>query len=461
MDQSYSNTINNNNNQNNYDDEFPFYDCIDCPLDPIDQSNKPRRRPTFSHHDSATISEVSSSNSSVSPEINVTNIRKFKSLRNLDGNEGEFEESVFCTKTNDTNTANTGEKIISLRNSCQNEGESEESRCFPEINDTKIASTSKKFESLGSSSRNEEESGFCPELNDTNIASTARKFDSLGNSSRNEGEFDECGFNNDQVCSSRENHSLNEESRPDSVITDDDNNEGLDHELNAVNSNTRVEEEELSSNFLIYLAGLVIKAIGFQLTLLVRLITFPIWLVYSLYMFVTDPFGIKRCCVECCMGILVRISGAIYGSVSPLVYEWFRENKWLWKLGVQLAWGLLWSVCVCIVLSCLLVSAFLGSGLVMRVLVKEPIQMKETLNFDYTKNSPVAYVPILSCKAVDCDVNCKEKSVSRKIVEAQILPPNQNLHITVSLTLPESEYNRNLGVFQVTHLDRSSNLKLY
>lgn len=197
MEESNSNTI--NNDQNNFFeslDEFPFYDCIDCSennlpisqsssnslLEPIEESNadallksKPRRRRTFSHHDSGRDSKDSSPNSSVSFDIN-----------------------------------------------------------------------------------------------DARVADTGRKFRFL----RNERERENSGSDNVQFGSGRNNNRLKGEIKPDSVITDA-NNEGPDDESDTVHSHVDVVEES-SSNFLFSLAGLVIKAIGFQVNLLVRLIAFPV-----------------------------------------------------------------------------------------------------------------------------------------------------------------------------------------
>ncbi|GJN24660.1 hypothetical protein PR202_gb12414 [Eleusine coracana subsp. coracana] len=68
----------------------------------------------------------------------------------------------------------------------------------------------------------------------------------------------------------------------------------------------------------------------------------------------------------------------------------------------------------------------LGGGLLVGRIVEEPVQVTETLNFDYTKPSPVASVPV-----------------------PRLVRPNQKMQLEVSLTLPESDYNRRLGVFQV------------
>ncbi|CBI30736.3 unnamed protein product, partial [Vitis vinifera] len=128
------------------------------------------------------------------------------------------------------------------------------------------------------------------------------------------------------------------------------------------------------------------------------------------------------------MGKVLRLWNIAYGSVNPFISEWLKEHKSMWKLLSRFGWSLLLSVYVASILCGLLVAAFVVSGFVMRYLVEEPIRMEEALNFDYTKNSPVAFVPIKGL---------------------HVIPPNHKLQVTVMLTLPESEYNRNLGVFQV------------
>lgn len=76
---------------------------------------------------------------------------------------------------------------------------------------------------------------------------------------------------------------------------------------------------------------------------------------------------------------------------------------------------------------------FVYGGFMMRNLIEKPIQTVETLNFDYTKISPVALVPI----------------ISSYVIGSRFIPYNHKLQLIVSLTVPEFEYNRKLGVFQV------------
>ncbi|XP_030547290.1 seipin-2 [Rhodamnia argentea] len=204
-----------------------------------------------------------------------------------------------------------------------------------------------------------------------------------------------------------------------------------------------------SSSLLISVAGLLIQAIGFQINLLVSFLTFPFWCFRTFYAFVFNPYATIRRGLECITGKSWSIWNLIFDHMSPYVHEWFKENKSFWKLVLRCGWGLFWSIYVCFILFGLLVSATLISGLVMRFLVAEPIRIEEKLNFDYTKHSPAAYVPISSCAGVDCGIKCREIVNVGKRGRSRVIPPHHKLEATVSLTLPESEYNRNLGVFQV------------
>ncbi|XP_057462771.1 LOW QUALITY PROTEIN: seipin-2-like [Actinidia eriantha] len=247
----------------------------------------------------------------------------------------------------------------------------------------------------------------------------------------------EIGSRNEKSDSFRASHSSNEENEESSAVTtenDDTVNESL-----AVDSASGGIDES-SSNFLFVLAGFVIKAIGFQLSLLVSFFTFPIWLLYRSYMLVLDPLQVVRRSREYLMGRLWRIWGVMCENVTPFVYEWLKEHKSIWKLALRFGWGFLWATYVCLVLVSLLVSAFVVSGFIVRHVVEEPIQMKETLTFDYTKNSPVAFVRIISCPG--------EHRGIEYLGAPRFIPPKHKLQVTVSLTLPESDYNRNLGIFQ-------------
>ncbi|OMO74733.1 hypothetical protein CCACVL1_16492 [Corchorus capsularis] len=80
----------------------------------------------------------------------------------------------------------------------------------------------------------------------------------------------------------------------------------------------------------------------------------------------------------------------------------------------------------------------------MRFLLEKPIQTTEALNFDYTKPSPVAFVPLISSSLIP-----ENDIISGKEIGPRVIPYNHKLQVTVSLTMPESDYNRKLGIFQV------------
>ncbi|KAJ0802160.1 putative Seipin family protein [Helianthus annuus] len=69
-----------------------------------------------------------------------------------------------------------------------------------------------------------------------------------------------------------------------------------------------------------------------------------------------------------------------------------RKHESTIKLCVRIGWGLLWSVYCGFVLVSLLVPAFLFGGMMMRWIMEELVQVTEKLTFDYTKDTPTAFV---------------------------------------------------------------------
>ncbi|KAL6846703.1 hypothetical protein ACP4OV_024151 [Aristida adscensionis] len=167
-----------------------------------------------------------------------------------------------------------------------------------------------------------------------------------------------------------------------------------------------------------YLAVLVIKAVVFQVSALISCLAFPVRLLQWWFLFVTDPLGLARRARAWALGVAGDAAGAVTARLGG--------GEAVGKVAQRLVWGSLWAVYICVVLCALLVMAFLAGGLLVGRIVEEPVQVTENLNFDYTKPSPVAFVPV-----------------------PRLVPPNQRMQLEVSLTLPESDYNRRLGVFQV------------
>ncbi|MFS7954483.1 putative Seipin family protein [Helianthus anomalus] len=108
--------------------------------------------------------------------------------------------------------------------------------------------------------------------------------------------------------------------------------------------------------------------------------------------------------------MLCSISNRISYTGVKLVNHLFKKHESTVKLCVQIGWGLLWFVYCGFVLVSLLVSAFLFGGMMLRWTVEKPVQVTEKLIFDYTKDTPKAFVAISSCPESSVIVH-DEKSV--------------------------------------------------
>ncbi|GMJ05319.1 SEIPIN2 [Hibiscus trionum] len=201
---------------------------------------------------------------------------------------------------------------------------------------------------------------------------------------------------------------------------------------------------EFLVNFITFVPVLMIKLVGFQFNLLVTFFTFPIWFSYFVFMCLMFPLQVVRQIKGCFMRKLFRMLDQTSKTVKA------KAKNSIGNLALRFGVALFWSSYVCFVLFGLLVSGFLFGGFTMRCLLVKPIQKTQTLNFDYTKSSPTTLVPLLSSPGVDpASTISKDDMKSSKEIGPRFIPYNHRLQLTVSLTVPESEYNRKLGVFQV------------
>ncbi|KAE9601208.1 putative Seipin family protein [Lupinus albus] len=208
-----------------------------------------------------------------------------------------------------------------------------------------------------------------------------------------------------------------------------------------------LELRDSSSNLLDYITGLVISAILFQVKLFVFLMKLPMLSIFHFCMFCVDPYGTIEKGKIYFMEILGRVWDCVFGCIGPSLKRFFNEDKSFWNIAFRCGWGLLWSIYVCCILIALLVSSLMVSGILMNRLVEKRFQMKQVLNFDYTKQKPIAYVPTMSCAGV---VQESETNVAvSEWVSKGVIPAKQKVQVIVSLVVPESGYNRNLGVFQI------------
>ncbi|CAK9152650.1 unnamed protein product [Ilex paraguariensis] len=410
----------------NSSDDFPFYDCIDASDD----------LPFYDCIDATTTNDSLDSESDVSLNPNfrptpgnpsLANLRRrrrlsqrSKGIQGSGGNDPSDSDSSVILKS----TLYFGGRKFRFSQSLKESENLEENQ----TGDSKDPSTNS---SVNVADR---------EVNELNTSSVDI------NSREIKYGFSRILKENEKESENSDSIKPNKENKEKSTLTTA-NKERIDGSISV--ESRSAETVDTSSNFLIFVANLVIKAVGFQIILLFSFFAVPIWLLYCSYQFVMDPFWAVRSVKQYVIGKLLRISGLRCNCVSPIVYKWLKKYKSIWKLVLRLGWGFLWSVYVCVVLVGLLMSAFVSSGFVMRYLVEEPIQMKENLNFDYTKNSPVAFVPISDYLGVNCGVNGGEKVGIGKVEGSQVIPPDHKLHVSISLTLPESDYNRKLGMFQV------------
>lgn len=194
---------------------------------------------------------------------------------------------------------------------------------------------------------------------------------------------------------------------------------------------------EFPLNLLAFFAMSMMKFVGFEFNLFLDFVTFPIWLSYSSTMLFLFPFQTLRQV----RGYLVRKFLTMLGVSGNIIT----------MKAIRLGWGFFWSMFVCFMLLGVLASGFLFGGFLMGYLLEKPIQATETLNFDYTKTSPVAFVPIMNHPGMGnpSSLIVKDNVKAGKDASPRAIPYNHKLQLTVSLTVPESDYNRNLGVFQV------------
>ncbi|KAK7340366.1 hypothetical protein VNO77_21068 [Canavalia gladiata] len=96
-------------------------------------------------------------------------------------------------------------------------------------------------------------------------------------------------------------------------------------------------------------------------------------------------------------------------------------------------------VCMLLVLV-LIVAAMVGIGLV-QLWVEEPVFVKENLQFDYTEAHPMA-VFLFNDGVSGVKGPIKKKQIS--------VPVGHTFLASLALVMPESEFNRELGMFQIT-----------
>ncbi|XP_010537715.1 PREDICTED: seipin-3-like [Tarenaya hassleriana] len=183
----------------------------------------------------------------------------------------------------------------------------------------------------------------------------------------------------------------------------------------------RPNSEIITPNLPDFLVRMTLKLITFQLNLAVSFFTFPIWASYLAFSLAMFPFY-----------TVSQIKSYITRKLQEAIENFiFRFHRSVTRLGRALFWAGL----VGLALAVMLILGFVFGGVMVKFMVEKPLMVKESLHFDYTMRSPTAVVALSSPETATAT--------------ARRLGYNQKVSVEVSLTVPESEYNRKLGVFQV------------
>lgn len=283
-----------------------------------------------------------------------------------------------------------------------------------------------------------------PDSNSTNGTTTSfQKTQNLAILKENENFPEKRDSDQGEVGSPPSPSVVTEERNEESTLTTASRDDG-----SGDSADSAAELSDSPPSLLEYVAGLVIRAIVLQIKFFVLVMKCPMLFLFHACMFFVDPFGTTRKGKGLLMGILGRVWCIVCAQ------GWFNEHKSFWNVAFRCGWGFFWSMYVCFILFALLVSSLVVSGFLVKRLVEKPFQVKQVLNFDYTKQSPVAFVPIISCPGVGGGHHSDDESGiavdNDRWVNKRVIPAKQKVQVTVSLLVPESEYNTNLGVFQVS-----------
>lgn len=142
---------------------------------------------------------------------------------------------------------------------------------------------------------------------------------------------------------------------------------------------------------------------------------------------------------------------AAAGVPSTVLHE---GSSLLKKVAKKVAMGILAAVYVYVILIVILaVSFILGVGLVQRW-VEQPVSLREDLHFDYTQDHPAAAIAFGGDYGGYKDHLRQWPLTSSKV---RGVPIGHTFYVSVLLLLPDSDYNREIGVFQLTAEIISSN----
>lgn len=223
----------------------------------------------------------------------------------------------------------------------------------------------------------------------------------------------------------------------------DANRQGFGKEFGDTKGEEKDQEEVLKCgqwiHFLAWFAGLIICALRFQLKFLSHLFIALLLAWYNSFLFALNPISyLLKAKVRAIEGhrkenndmvtLDLKIKERVF-SIQPMIVKGAR----------RLVFGCSTAFYTVMMLTLLFVTSFMLSYFVVKGFVYEPIQLYEDLYFDYTKPLPVASVDFAFSKVYP-DTGSMMKRIAR---------PTRKFHATVFFTMPESDFNKELGIFQV------------
>eukprot|EP00250_Pteridium_aquilinum_P011084 c19828_g1_i1 orf=127-2145(+) len=190
--------------------------------------------------------------------------------------------------------------------------------------------------------------------------------------------------------------------------------------------------------FLAWFAGVSIHALQFQFKFMFGLLFSLVYAWYHSFRFALNPINyMLQAKVKA-----TEAHGKDYVTLGPKIKKRvFSSVQPTFATGARrLAFGCLTALYTTIMLTFLFVASLALSFCVVKGFVHEPVQLYEYLYLDYTKPLPVASVDFASSKMY-LDTGSMIKRIVCRTIKFQA---------TVFLTVPESEFNKELGIFQVT-----------
>ncbi|KAJ7520587.1 hypothetical protein O6H91_19G012000 [Diphasiastrum complanatum] len=201
---------------------------------------------------------------------------------------------------------------------------------------------------------------------------------------------------------------------------------------------TRNFFEADSGNVLFRPTDIVVKMIEFQVRVI--MIMFSTWVLTVKYAFkvITNP---------------IQTILQAKDKVAEAFHFVLEEIAWLWsllrKLASKCSYGVLVGTYITLVLGFLLLPAVVLDFLLMSRFVEEPIQVREMVLFDYSLLHPSAVVSLFPSEQMSKDhivVGDPNEILSRRVTAAAY----HKFDVTLTLTMPDSDHNIQLGMFQVS-----------